>query len=243
MNVFLPMFFLGLICLIYLGYQDLKTREINITPLLIFSVIGIIYFIFFGIFKGFIWLYILQLIISSIFLLTIYILGRFTTYAYIGEGDLIAIFMISAISGVSVLFAPFVFLMGLLLTLILPIAFFIYNIIKGNYPKRKISDRLLLMFFGFPKDINSITNFYMPLEKYSIKSKKIISVVTIKPNTSTEKQINELKIFAKEHKIKKVWVSPLMPFIITLIISYSIIGALTYFNLLKELGYFAISFV
>jgi len=243
MIIFLPMFFLGLICLIYLGYQDLRSREINIVPLLILSAIGFIYFVFFGLTKGFLYMYILQIAITFAFLTIIYVLGKFTIYAYIGEGDLLAIMAISLICGISVLFASFIFLTATVLTLFLPISFLIYNLILGNIPKKPFFESLALMCFGFPKKINKINNFYTPLESYKFRKNKIISITIIKPNCSPEKQIYDLRKFAKEYNIEKVWVSPLIPFIITLTIAYAIIGVLTYFNILSFLGNFATSFI
>lgn len=241
--LFLPMFFLGLICLIYLGYQDLKSREINIVPLLVLSAIGFIYFIFFGLTNGFLYMYILQIAISYAFLTIIYVLGKFTAYAYIGEGDLLAIMAMSLMCGISVLFAPFVFLMATVLTLVLPISFFFYNLFVGNIPKKPIWESFLLMCFGFPKKLEKISDFYTPLEKYKIRNNKLISETIIKPNCSPEKQLYDLKKFAKVNNIERVWVSPLIPFIITLTIAYVIIGVLTYFNVLAFLGNFASSFI
>lgn len=241
--LFFPMFFIGLICFIYLGYQDIKSREINIIPLLIISAIGFIYFIFFGLTNGFLYMYILQIAISFAFLTIIFVLGKFTVYAYIGEGDLLALMTMSLICGISVLFTALVFLMSTVLTLLFPIFFLIYNTIKGNFPKRTFGESIILMSFGFPKKVSQINNFYTPLEEYKIKQNKVISKITLKPNCSPEKQINYLKKFAKAHNIQKIWVSPLIPFIIILTIAYVIIVALTYFNVLSFLGNFAISFV
>ncbi len=243
MNALLPMFFLGLSCLIYLGYQDIKTREINIIPLFVLSAIGFVYFVVIGIIKGFVFMYLLQLIITFVFVVIIYLLGKLTIYAYIGEGDLLALMAISAVSGVSVLFAPFVFLLAMILMLSLPIALFFFNLLKGNFPKKPIGESMMLMTFGFPKRIDRLKNFYTPLEKFSFVNKKIISKTIIRPDSSPEKQIEELKIFSKKFGIKKVWVSPLIPFVVTMIIAYSIIGVLTYFNALSFLSNFAVSFV
>lgn len=243
MNIFIPMFFLGLICFIYLGYQDIKSREINILPLLVISAIGFIYFLFFGLTKGFFYMYILQVAISFAFLTIIFVLGKFTVYAYIGEGDLLALMTMSFVSGVSILFMALVFLISTVLTLFFPILFFIFNIIKGNFPKRSFGENLILMSFGFPKKISKITNFYTPLEEYKFVKNKVISKTIIKPNCSPEKQICELKKFARAHNIEEIWVSPLVPFIIILTIAYVIVAALTYFNVFSFLGNFASSFI
>jgi hypothetical protein len=241
--IFFPMFLIGLICFIYLGYQDLKYREINIVPLLVISAIGFAYYIFFGLIKGFLYMYILQIAISFAFLTIIYVLGKFTVYAYIGEGDLIALMTMSFISGISVLFTGLVFLMSTVLTLFFPILFLIYNTIKGNFPKKPLGESLILMSFGFPKAINKLTNFYTPLEEYKLVNNKVISKTTIKPNCSPEQQIYELKKFSKIHRIDKIWVSPLVPFVLILTIAYAIVSVLTYFNVLSLLGNFATSFI
>lgn len=241
--IFFPMFFIGLICFIYLGYQDIKSREINIIPLLIISVIGFVYFIFFGLTKGFLYMYILQIAISFAFLTIIFVLGKLTVYAYIGEGDLLALMTMSFVSGISVLFTALVFLMSTVLTLLFPVFFLIYNIVKGNFPNRPLGESLILMCFGFPKKVKKINNFYTPLEDYKFVKNKVISKITLKPNCSPEKQIYDLKKFSRTHNIEKIWVSPLVPFIIVLTLSYVIIAAITYFNLLSFLGNFAITFV
>lgn len=241
--IFFPMFFIGLICFIILGYQDLKHREINIVPLLIISVIGFIYYVFFGWIKGFLYLYILQIVISFVFLTVIYLLGKITVYAYIGEGDLIVLMAMSFVSGISVIFTGFVFLLSTVLTLLFPIVFLIYNTIKGNYPNKPLGESIILMCFGFPKNINNLSNFYTPLEEYKFVNNQVISKTTIKPNSSPELQIYELKKFSKRYNIEKIWVSPLVPFVLLLIISYVIVAALTYLNILSFLGNLAIPFV
>jgi hypothetical protein len=243
MNIFLPLFFLGITCLIYLGYQDIKTREINVLPIYILSGIGLISFLYFGRINGYLHFYLLQIAITFIFLVVIYFLGKFTVYAYIGEGDLLAIMMISFVSGISILFAPFVFIVSMFLMLILPMFFFSYNLIKGNFPKKSFGESLILMFLGFPKAIKELDYFYTPLEKFQIIEGKIISKTMIKPDCSPDKQIDELKKFSEKYKITKVWVSPLIPFILTIVLGYIIVGILTYFNMLSFLGTFAISFV
>lgn len=241
--IFFPMFFLGLICFIILGYQDLKHREINIVPLLIISAIGFVYYVFFGIINGFLYMYILQIIISFVFLAVIYLLGKITVYAYIGEGDLLVLMSMSFVSGISVIFTGLVFLLSTVLTLLFPILFLIYNTIIGNYPNKPLGESLVLMCFGFPKDIDKLSNFYTPLEEYKFVNNKVISKTTIKPNASPELQIYELKKFSKRHNIDKIWVSPLVPFVLILIISYVIIAVLTNINVFSFLGNLAIPFV
>ena len=120
-----PMIFLTVICLFYLVYDDLRTREINTLPIYILSGIGLIYNLYFGFLYNFWKFYVLQLLIVFIFLIIIYLLGKLTVYAYIGEGDLLTLMMISFTTGYAVLFSEFVFLLALSFMLFIPMVFFI----------------------------------------------------------------------------------------------------------------------
>lgn len=238
-----PMIFLTVICLFYLVYDDLRTREINTLPIYVLSGIGLIYNLYFGFLYNFWKFYVLQLLIVFIFLIIIYLLGKFTVYAYIGEGDLLTLMMISFTTGYAVLFSEFVFLLALSFMLFIPMVFFIYNLIKRNYPDKVLNERIYLMFLGFPVLISKLNPFFTPLEKYIEKDGKITSEIIIKPDWDYEKQVQELKYFSDSYKIKKVWVSPLIPFVWPIFIAYILLLFFLIFDKLYFLGPFANLFI
>ncbi len=238
-----PMIFLTVICLFYLVYDDLRTREINTLPIYVLSGIGLIYNLYFGFLYNFWKFYVLQLLVVFIFLIIIYLLGKLTVYAYIGEGDLLTLMMISFTTGYAVLFSEFVFLLALSFMLFIPMVFFIYNLIKKNYPDKVLNERIYLMFLGFPVLISKLNPFFTPLEKYIEKDGKITSEIIIKPNCDSEKQIQELKYFSEIYKIKKVWVSPLIPFVWPIFIAYILLLFFLILSKITFLGAFANLFI
>ncbi|HOW29336.1 MAG TPA: A24 family peptidase C-terminal domain-containing protein [archaeon] len=238
-----PMVFLTIICLFYLVYEDLRTREINTIPIYILSGIGLIYNLYFGFLYNFWKLYILQLLIVLIFLIIIYLLGKITIYAYIGEGDLLTIMMISFTSGYSVLFSEFVFLLALFFMLFIPLIFLVYNLLKKNYPSKKINNRFSLMFLGFPVSVSKLNNFFTPLEEYKLKDGKIENSILIKPNCDSEIQIQKIKEIAIQYNIKKIWASPLIPFVWPIFIAYLLLLFFLILSKLNFFGFFATLFI
>jgi len=246
MNLLLfPLIIICFIFLIYYGYKDLKFREINILPLIFFSLFSIIYQGLF-IFKDnlFLWkMYGLQIAISLIFVLIIYFLGRISTFAYIGEGDLYIILMISFSCGFVVLFSEIIFLIALILMLFIPIYLFIKNLIFRNIPQYSFFKSIIIMFLGTPKDITKINSFYTPLETLKLKDNKIIRNIDITPNFDSEKELTNIKIISQSKKIGKIWVSPLIPFIIPIIISYVITIILFLGKYFVDFGIFMIPYI
>lgn len=238
-----PMIFITIVSLIYLVYDDLKTREVNVAFIFLISGVGFLYNLYFGIVNNFLKLYLLQLLIVIVFLLIIYIAGKITIYAYIGEGDLWTLLMISCTSGYAVLFSEFVLLLSLAFMFFIPLVFFIYNMSKKNYPDKILKEKFWIMFLGFPKNISKINNFFTPLEEFRIVNGKIESQMIIKPNCDPTVTISKLKEFSEIYKIKKVWVSPLIPFVWPILIAYIFILFLILFNELSWLGFFATIYI
>lgn len=228
-----PMIFLTIVCLFYLVYEDLKTREINIIPVYFLSGIGFIYNIVFGYIYNFWKLYVLQLMIAIFFLLIIYVLGKITVYAYIGEGDLLTILMISLTSGYAVLFSEFVFLLALLFMLFVPIIFFFFNLFNKNHLINLKKNQFYIIFLGFPMSVSKINNLFTPLERYYIEGKKIKQEFSLKPDCEPEEQIKKLNSIFEKNPKKKIWVSPLIPFIWPIFIAYIF---LTFYFVLNKLG-------
>jgi len=172
--------------------------------------------------------YAYQIIIVFVFVLIFYVLGRLTKLAYIGEGDLYTIFAISFTNIFSSMFVIFVFLIALFFMLGIPIIIFFYNLFSGNYPKYPFFKSIILMFFGYPKRIEKLSNFNTPLENIFFKNKKIQREIRFIPNFEPKKEISLLKALSREHKIKYVWVSPLVPFILLIFFSYIFVVILVF---------------
>lgn len=245
MNLLLlsPLFLITLLFLVYYTYQDLKSREINVVPIFFVILFALLYlFLFVFRLNWYLWqFYFLQLGIHFLFISIIYILGRITVFAYIGEGDLYILTMIAFTSGFAVLFTPFVFLNALFFMLCIPILLLIYNLFKRNY---KCSDynfikTITLMLLGLPKKVISINGFYTPLEKINIANDVINKQINLIPDCESETSLKNLKKVCKENKIKTIWVSPLIAFILPILLSYILTLVLFIFNIYYSLGPFS----
>jgi archaeal preflagellin peptidase FlaK len=241
----LPLIIACFVFLIYYGYRDLKCREINIFPLILFCIFSIIYLGIF-IFKNnmLLWkMYIFQITICFIFVLIIYFIGRLSSFAYIGEGDLYIILMIAFSCGFGVLLPEIIFLISLFLMLLIPIYLFIKNLFSKNIPKYSFFKSIIIMLLGTFKNIDKINDFYTPLETLKIKNNKLIRNINLKPNFDSEKELESIRKIAKLKNIKKIWVSPLVPFIIPIIISYVITIILFINKIFINYGIFMIPYI
>lgn len=231
--IYLPIIIFSLFILLYITYQDIKYREINIISLIVLSIVSLIYLGIF-IFKNnyFLWFnYFIQIGTTFIFLLVFYILGKISSFTYIGEGDLYTILALSFTNIFNIYFPIFIFFFALILTLFVPLSIFVYNLSLKNFPKYSFFNSFYLMFIGYPLKISKITNFFTPLERYFLIEGKVQSKVVYKPNIEPEKDILKLKNFLKKHNISRVWVSPLIPFIILILLSYILIIVFYFFEI------------
>lgn len=234
----LPLFIVCFLLLVYYVYQDMKYREINIIPLFIMCFLSLIYFFIF-VFKtnSFLWIqYSIQIGFSIVFLFIIFIFGKITRLAYVGEGDLLIVLLISFVSGFIFAFSQLVFLLALFLMFLIPLSLLIYNLCKKDFPKYGFFNNFFLMILGTKKKVSKITSFYTPLEVLEYKNKKVVKNLQFVPNCSPEEQIKQIKNIAKKENIKEIWVSPLIPFIIPLTVSYVILSLFLYFGIFSQYG-------
>lgn len=238
-----PMFLMTLLCLGYYVYQDLKYREINIVPMIFLSIFAFLYNLYFFIKLG-VWdFYLLQILITCFFIGIIFALGKLTVFAYIGEGDLLTIIFISITSGLGLLYAPFVFLSALVCILFIPLILFFYNLFCKHYTKYSFLDNIFLRLLGYPLPISKITKFHTPLEKISIKNGRIKRTINLRPNPDPKAEIYDLKKINRIYNLKYVWVSPLIPFIVPIFISYLVFCILSFFNCFLELGKYLLLYI
>ncbi len=223
--IYLPVIIFTLIILFYVTFQDIKYREINIVSLIALSIVSLIYLALFIFKKDFsLWYgYFIQLGVTFVFLLIFYILGKISDFIYIGEGDLYTIMALSFTNIFNIYFPMFVFFFALLLTLLIPVFIFFYNLLSKNFPRHSFFDSIYLMFLGYPLKINQITKFYTPLERFYLEKDKVKSKIIYKPIIEPEKEILSLTKFSKNNNILKIWVSPLVPFIILILLSYILV--------------------
>jgi len=241
--IYLPIVILTILLLVYISYQDIKSREINISYLILLAVLSIIYLgIFIFKFDFILWKnYFIQIAVVFVFMLVIYLIGRLTKFAYLGEGDIYTIIALAFTSIFSYLFVIFVFLFALLFMLGIPILLFFYNKFKGNYPSYSLFTSIALMFFGIPKKISTLNSFNTPLEKICYKNGKIIRVAKFAPNFDPVLEITKLKLFSKKHNLKYVWVSPLLPFVLLILVAYIFMIVILFFlNIPFVFNYFLI---
>ena len=229
---YLPIIIFTLIILLYIAYQDIKYREINIISLIVLAIVSVTYLGLFIFKKDFsLWqAYFVQIGITFVFVLIFYILGKISSFTYIGEGDLYTILALSFTNIYNALFSMFILFFSLILTLLIPIFIFIYNVYFKNYPKYSFFRSTYLMFLGYPLKVNRITSFYTPLENFVLKEDKVISKITYRPNIDPESEIISIKKFAKKYNILRVWVSPLIPFVIMILLGYIFVILLYFFK-------------
>lgn len=235
--IYIPLIIFTAMILTYLTYQDIKYRAINILSLIILAFVSVVYLGFF-IFKNnsFLWYnYLYQIIVSFLFLLIFFILGKVSSYAYIGEGDLYILMGLSFTNIFDIYFVMFIFLFSLGLTLLVPVGIFIYNLFLKNFPKYSFPNSLYLMFLGYPLKLKKINEFYTPLEKYFLKEGKLESKLTLRPNIEPKKELLSIKSVAKKNNIKMLWVSPLIPFAVFIFLSYILIVFLYFIGVIEKL--------
>ncbi len=234
----LPLFIVCFILVFYYVYQDIKYREINIIPIIVVCLLSVVYLYLF-VFRNncFLWTqYFSQIIITIIFLTIIYVFGKMTSFAYIGEGDLLVVLLISFTSGFLYAFSQLVFLLALFIMLIIPLSFFIYNLIKKQKPEHGFLKNTIMMFLGTKMPLEKITDFYTPLEILKYKNKKLVKEVQLEPNCSPKAQLRYIKSLARKNNISELWASPLIPFIVALFVSYVIVALFLFFGILANYG-------
>jgi len=235
--IFLPIIIFSIIILLHITYQDIRYREINILSLFILALFSVLYLGFFVFKDSFIlWKgYLIQLLVTFVFVFIFYILGKISYFTYIGEGDLYTILALAFTNVFDMYFPMFVFFVALVLTLLIPIGLFVYNLLLRNYPKYSFFKSVYLMFLGIPLSINKVTNFYSPLEKFEIKDDKLVSNIIFMPNIEPDKDIKKIKAIIKDKNILKIWFSPLIPFIILILVSYVLMVLLYVFNVIPDI--------
>lgn len=191
-------FLIGIALLSYAAYKDLKYREAENWIWLAIAIPGI-FFIFLNLDK----------ILLSAISIAISIIIAFFLYAFgMGGADAKAIMAISILNplppALSIFHSPqFVFpltvlINSLLLIIPLPIAFFIYNVMKKNI-------EFPYCFFGYKiKAENAKNKFVWPMEKNGKKS------------------IFPIKDFDFSSCKGEIWVTPKLPFLIFIAIGYTI---------------------
>ena len=143
-----------------------------------------------------------------------------------GGADAKAIMVLSALfpiyphfNGYPILKIGFIFAFSVLsnsviVAPILAIIMFIRNIIKERF---KISGSILYYFIGYRVDIDSIPKFHNLLEYFDENGNLIRVKRAVEPN---DEIISRLKYFAKEKNVKKIWVTPALPFILFITAGY-----------------------
>ena len=120
--------------------------------------------------------------------------------------------------------APYIILTNsVLIFIIIPLAFFIYNIIK-----RDIESPYIHCFLGYKMEVDkAMKKFVWPMNR--IENGEEVLVLLPKKGLDTKKEIEKLKYFGR----KEVWVTPKTPFIVALFFGY--IGAFLLGDLMLKL--------
>ncbi|WMW21436.1 A24 family peptidase C-terminal domain-containing protein [Methanolobus mangrovi] len=213
--------------LLYACYADIKTRRVaNEVWVMMFGV-GFIFIVYDLMTYGF--PYLIRNILSFIFIFAfVYMLFQFGAF---GGADAKVLMVISLIiptyplitigstslplDGVPLinLFAFSVFGNSIILTIIVPIGLFLYNLIKNPSESLK---RPLYMFIGYITPISKLEKgHFRMIESYS-RTKAGIEFKFSRSGTElTSNVISELKGYQKEGKVKDgVWITPGLPFMI-----------------------------
>ncbi|WP_319506506.1 A24 family peptidase C-terminal domain-containing protein [uncultured Methanolobus sp.] len=213
--------------LLYACYADIKTRRVvNEVWVMMFGV-GFIFIMYDLMTYGF--PYLIRNILSFIFIFAfVYMLFQFGAF---GGADAKVLMVISLIiptypmitigstsfplDGVPLinLFAFSVFGNSIILTVIVPIGLFMYNLIKNPSESLK---RPFYMFIGYITPISKLEKgHFRMIESYN-RTKTGIEFKFARSGTElTSNVISELKRYQKEGKVKDgVWITPGLPFMI-----------------------------
>ncbi|WP_342304027.1 A24 family peptidase C-terminal domain-containing protein [Methanolobus sp. ZRKC5] len=213
--------------LLYACYADIKTRRVaNEVWVMMFGV-GFIFIMYDLMTYGF--PYLIRNILSFIFIFAfVYMLFQFGAF---GGADAKVLMVISLIiptfpvitigstslplDGIPLinLFAFSVFGNSIILTIIVPIGLFLYNLIKS--PSESLR-RPFYMFIGYIMPISKLEKgHFRMIESYG-KTKEGIEFKFSRSGTELSSDvISELKGYRKEGKVKEgVWITPGLPFMI-----------------------------
>ncbi|MDG6243405.1 MAG: A24 family peptidase C-terminal domain-containing protein [Methanolobus sp.] len=213
--------------LLYACYADIKTRRVaNEVWFMMFGV-GYIFIMYDLISYGF--PYLLRNILSFLFIFAfVYILFQFGAF---GGADAKVLMVISLIiptypvilvgqtllplSGVPPidLFAFSVFGNSVILTVIVPIGLFIYNLLKN--PKESLK-KPFYMFIGYVTPISELEKGHFRMIDSYQRTKKGVEFRFSRAGTElTSEVISELKGYQKAGKVRDgVWITPGLPFMI-----------------------------
>jgi len=207
----------GSLILLYASYTDLKTRKASNLLWIILGIIGVV-------------LLIIQLIfVESINLFYIYFIPVMILFVYVlfhyrllfGGADakaLMALAILVPLEPIILIFPIFssimpfswiIFSNSIVIFLIFPISLFFYNLYKKNL-------QLPFCFLGYISDINHVKDRYIwPLEKIVDGKRKFSYMPKDFDNT------DQYEVFEKLG-IKKIWVTPKIPFMIPLLLGFII---------------------
>ena len=157
---------------------------------------------------------------------------------YIGEGDLYTLLALSFTNIFSEFFILSIIIIALLFTLLVPVCLFLYNLFTFNFPKYKGIKGIITMFLGLKIKVNKLNSFYYSLEKFNVKNNNLSITLRFKPNIEPAKEIKEIKKLSKEYGIKKVWASPLIPFIVSITFAYIVMIIFLFFNITNIFFFF-----
>ncbi len=211
---------IGSCLLVYGSYSDLRTREVSNVVWLVMAVSGV-FLASVELFMGSLSLFqvLKSLIVGAIFVFLLYILN-------FGGADVKAIISLSLLFPNFPLFSALHFhlpVMGvppldifvlsmltnsLLFALLSPISLFLYNSLRKNFSP--------LMFLGWKVEISELRrkkNFKLMHEIEEESGKKKYIWGGIEPTEETLSRLEELE---RKKRVKEVWITPELPFIVYL---------------------------
>ncbi|CAB3288817.1 Preflagellin peptidase [Methanocaldococcus lauensis] len=212
-------YIVGVVGLLIASIQDIKSREISDYIWIIMAIFGFLYSIYLTIIVHNL-LFICQ---SAIGFLVCFFLGYFMFLLGAGGGDgklfmgigaLIPKYYMPIYSSLGLLlnynpyipsFPIMVFINALFLSIIIPIVIFIKNIIRGYKPRTK--KEIICMFIGEKMKVSD-----------AIKKERI--VLGNQENLKLLPSVEESYDISKYDKNEEVWVTPSIPFVVPIFLSY-----------------------
>ncbi|ADI73598.1 Peptidase A24B, FlaK domain protein [Methanohalobium evestigatum Z-7303] len=220
--------------LLYSCYSDLKTRRVPNKLWSFMLVPGMIFVIYDLINYGF--AHLVHLLISFVFIFGfVYVLFSFNAF---GGADAKLMIIISIIIpafpeidmfGYTLplnpvppinLFAFSVFANAVILTIIVPVGLFIYNLIKE--PLSEVFNKPWYMFLGYKTSVyESIPDHIRLLEEYEETNEGIRAGFSRSGKKIDSETIEELRNYADKNLIsKRIWVTPGLPFMIPITVGF-----------------------
>ncbi len=213
---------IGTVVLFHAAYLDIKKREIEEWHWVFLAVVGFVHALYLSIsfqsFRPIIFTAIVFLLMFGLALLLFY-LGLFGG----GDGKILMGLgaLLPSLAGKEYAFGLFpvsVFDNALIISVLLPIVILFYNLFKKDFPREYDSGNLkkiLAMTIGYRIKTENLSDKFYPLEEFKDGQRSIRLFIG-----DLDFDVAKYKKELKQKRIKDLWVTPGLPFIVPITVGY-----------------------